>query len=194
MKKNRTIKSIVYANTFDMGGMPVRQAFPSSKAEQVDPFLLLHHANVKVPSNLPVGKTGVGPHPHRGFSPATFVFKGGVHHRDSRGNNNVVYEGGTQWMNAGMGIIHSERPPQDIFEKGGVQEIIQLWINMPAKNKMDQPSYFPLNTEDTPVYKSADELVTINIIAGELENIKGPVPTLSSVNTFTAIFKKKGRY
>jgi quercetin 2,3-dioxygenase len=108
MNKNRTIKSIVYAKEFDMGGMPVRQAFPSSKAERVDPFLLLHHADVKVSADIPTNKAGVGPHPHRGFSPVTFIFKGGVHHRDSRGNNNVIYEGGTQWMNAGMGIIHSE--------------------------------------------------------------------------------------
>ena len=93
---NRTIKSILYASMMDMGGFPVRQAFPSRKAEQVDPFLLLHHANIKVPEHIPTSKAGVGPHPHRGFSPVTFIFKGGVHHQDSRGNNNVIYEGGTQ--------------------------------------------------------------------------------------------------
>src|SRR4030095_15893721 len=111
--KSRTIKHTLYARQFDMGGMPIRQPFPSAEAEQVDPFLLLHHAEVKVPGHTPVEKSGVGPHPHRGFSPVTFIFKGGVHHRDSRGNNNAVYAGGTQWMNAGMGIIHSERPPAD---------------------------------------------------------------------------------
>ena len=194
MKKNRTIKSIVYANTFDMGGMPVRQAFPSSKAEQVDPFLLLHHAEVKVPTHIPVDKAGVGPHPHRGFSPVTFIFKGGVHHRDSRGNDNVVYEGGTQWMNAGMGIIHSERPPADIFDKGGAQELIQLWVNTPASHKMDQPSYFPLTAEDTPVITSADELITINVHSGELEDVRGGIPTFTPVNTYTAIAKKGGRF
>ena len=113
--------------------MPIRQAFPSAKAESIDPFLLLHHADVKVPTHIPVSKAGVGPHPHRGFSPVSFIFKGGVHHRDSRGYDNVVYEGGTQWMNAGMGVIHSERPPADIFEKGGRQELIQLWVNTPAE-------------------------------------------------------------
>ncbi len=192
--KNRNIKHILYGQPFDMGGMPVRQPFPSSEVERIDPFLLLHHAEVKVPNHIPVEKAGVGPHPHRGFSPVTFVFKGGVHHRDSRGNNNVVYEGGTQWMNAGMGIIHSERPPQDIFENGGVQEIIQLWINMPAKNKMEQPSYFPLNAEDTPFLKSKDGLTGINVIAGELKNIKGAIAPLSPLNTFTAAFKKGGKY
>ena len=191
---NRTVKHILYGQPFDMGGMPIRQPFPSAEAERIDPFLLLHHAEVKVPKHIPAEKGGVGPHPHRGFSPVTFIFKGGVHHRDSRGNNNVVYAGGTQWMNAGMGIIHSERPPEDIFGIGGIQEIIQLWVNTPAKYKMDQPSYFPLNAAEIPFYKTADELVKINIVAGELENINGPITPLSPLNTFTAEFKKGGKY
>lgn len=192
--KNRTIKSIVHAATFDMGGMPVRQAFPSSKIEAPDPFLLLHHANLKVPAHVPVNKAGVGPHPHRGFSPVSFIFQGGVHHRDSRGNNNVVYAGGTQWMNAGMGIIHSERPPGDIHEKGGRQELIQLWVNTPAAHKMDQPAYYPLNEADTPVLFSDDGLVKINVQAGELNGVKGKIPTYSPVNTFTVSLQKGGKF
>ena len=191
---NRTIKSIIYANMVDMGGFPVRQAFPSVKAAQIDPFLLLHHANVKVPTHIPTNKAGVGPHPHRGFSPVTFIFKGGVHHQDSRGNNNVIYEGGTQWMNAGMGVIHSERPPHDIHEIGGVQEIIQLWVNTPAKHKMDQPVYLPASKEEIPFIETADKLARINIISGELNDIKGIIPTLSPVNTFTADIKQGGRF
>lgn len=194
MKKNRSIKSIIYANQFDMGGMPVRQAFPSTKVEQVDPFLLLHHANVKVPAHIPTNKAGVGPHPHRGFSPVTFIFKGGVHHRDSRGNDNVVYEGGTQWIHAGMGVVHSERPPKDIFEKGGQQELIQLWVNSPASHKMDQPNYFPLTSENTPHIISEDGLIKINIHSGELNGVKGPIPTFTAVNTFTIVATKGGKH
>lgn len=194
MKKNRSIKSIIYANQFDMGGMPVRQAFPSTKAESVDPFLLLHHANVKVPAHVTTNKAGVGPHPHRGFSPVTFIFKGGVHHRDSRGNDNVVYEGGTQWMNAGMGVVHSERPPKDIFEIGGQQELIQLWVNSPASHKMDQPGYFPLTSEDTPQIISEDGLIKINIHSGKLNGVKGPIPTFTAVNTFTIEATKGGKH
>jgi len=78
MLKNRTIKSILYATPMDMGGFPIRQPFHSHKAEQIDPFLLLHHAEVKVPTHKPVLQSGVGPHPHRGFSPVSFIFKGGV--------------------------------------------------------------------------------------------------------------------
>ncbi|MCW3087533.1 MAG: pirin family protein, partial [Sediminibacterium sp.] len=194
MKTNRTIKSILYAQPVDMGGMPIRQPFPSAKAEQVDPFLLLHHADIKVPTDIETKHAGVGPHPHRGFSPVSFIFKGGVHHRDSRGNDNVVYAGGTQWMNAGMGVIHSERPPADIHELGGRQELIQLWVNTPAKHKMDVPAYFPLTAEATPRVVSADGLAAINVVSGELDGVKGPIRPLSPVNTFTATIKKGGKY
>lgn len=191
---NRTIKSILYATPMDMGGMPIRQPFPSAKAEQIDPFLLLHHADIKVPAHIETRHAGVGPHPHRGFSPVSFIFKGGVHHRDSRGNDNIVYAGGTQWMNAGMGVIHSERPPADIHEIGGRQELIQLWVNTPAAHKMDQPQYQPLTAEETPEIISSDGLATIKVIAGTLANVKGPIHTQSDVNTFTAEMKKGATY
>lgn len=194
MNKHRSIKSILYAQPMDMGGLPIRQPFPSRKAEQIDPFLLLHHAEVKVPTHIDVRHAGVGPHPHRGFSPVSFIFKGGVHHRDSRGNDNVVYAGGTQWMNAGMGVIHSERPPHDIHAIGGVQELIQLWVNTPAKNKMDVPNYQPLNADETPTLVSEDGLTTVKVIAGELNGTKGPIVTLSDVNTFTVDMKKGASY
>lgn len=191
---NRTIQHILFAQPFNMGGFPIRQPIPSANVEQVDPFLLLHHANIKAPEHVDPKHAGVGPHPHRGFAPVTFIFKGGVHHRDSRGNSNVVYKGGIQWMNAGMGVIHSERPPQDIHEVGGVQELIQLWVNTPAKHKMDIPSYHPFTEEEIPVLASKDGLVTIHISAGQLEGVKGPVPAQSDVNTFTVEMKKGGSY
>ena len=121
--KTRTVSRLLYAEQMDMGGMPIRQPLPTQAVEQIDPFLLLHHANIKAPTHIEPGQSGVGPHPHRGFSPVTFIFQGGVHHRDSRGHDSTVYAGGAQWMNAGMGIIHSERPPNDIHEIGGRQEI-----------------------------------------------------------------------
>lgn len=194
MNKNRTIKSILYAQPMDMGGLPIRQPFPSRKAEQIDPFLLLHHADIKVPMHVDTKHAGVGPHPHRGFSPVSFIFKGGVHHRDSRGNDNVIYAGGTQWMNAGMGVIHSERPPDNIHETGGRQELIQLWVNTPAKHKMDIPAYHPLTAEETPVVKTADGLTTIHVIAGKLNDVEGPIKPLSPVNTFTAEMKKGAKF
>jgi len=191
--KTRTVSNLLYAHPMDMGGLPIRQPLPTQNVEQVDPFLLLHHANVKAPSHLDPEDAGVGPHPHRGFSPVTFIFQGGVHHRDSRGNDSVVYAGGAQWMNAGMGIIHSERPPHDIHEIGGRQEIIQLWINTPAKNKMDQPFYFPVQANEVPFITSPDGLITVNVFAGNVLGVAGTIPTQSPVNAATLVAKAGGK-
>lgn len=191
--KNRTVARLLYAHQVDMGGMPIRQPLPSQNVEQIDPFLLLHHANIKAPTHTDPDQAGVGPHPHRGFSPVTFIFQGGVHHRDSRGNDSVIYAGGAQWMNAGMGIIHSERPPHDIHEIGGRQEIIQLWINTPAKNKMDQPMYFPLSAEEAPIIKADDERVNGKVFSGEVLGVKGPIPSQAIVNAATFEIKKDGK-
>ncbi len=190
--KSRSVSRLLYAHQMDMGGMPIRQPLPTQNVEQIDPFLLLHHANIKAPSHVEPDHAGVGPHPHRGFSPVTFIFQGGVHHRDSRGNDSVIYAGGAQWMNAGMGIIHSERPPHDIHEIGGRQEIIQLWINTPAKNKMDPPAYFPLSAEEAPKVTSPDGLVTGKVFSGEVLNVKGPIPSQAVVNAATFELKKNG--
>src|SRR4051812_33605254 len=168
-----------------MGGLPIRQPFPTNNVAQIDPFLLLHHADVKVPTHLEPDHAGVGPHPHRGFSPVSFIFKGGVHHRDSRGNDSVIYAGGAQWMNAGMGVMHSERPPRDIHEIGGRQEIIQLWINTPAGHKMDQPVYFPVTAEEAPAYHTADNAVVMKVFSGNLMGVKGPIRSHTEVNAAT---------
>ncbi|GHA55154.1 pirin family protein [Pontibacter akesuensis] len=173
--KNRTVARILYADTVDMGGIPVRQPFPTQQVDRIDPFLLLHHHITQIPEGVGPHRTGVDPHPHRGFSPVTFVYRGGVHHRDSRGNNSTVYTGGTQWMNAGRGIMHSERPPHDILDHGGVQEIIQVWVNTPAAHKMDQPAYFPLHAENTPTANA--EGVQVKIVAGEFQGVRGPIKT-----------------
>jgi redox-sensitive bicupin YhaK (pirin superfamily) len=177
----------------DMGGMPIRQPFPTKQVAQIDPFLLLHHADVKVPQHVNPDHGGVGPHPHRGFSPVTFIFKGGVHHRDSRGNDSIIYAGGAQWMNAGMGVIHSERPPKDIHDIGGRQEIIQLWINTPASHKMDQPAYFPVEGNDAPKYISDDGKVAMKVFSGQLMDLRGPIKSHGEVNAATLELKEGGR-
>lgn len=189
----RSVRLTLYAHPYDMGGIPIRQPFPTAQVDQLDPFLLLHHANINVPEHVAPDNAGVGPHPHRGFSPVTFIFEGGVHHRDSRGNNSTVYAGGAQWMNAGRGIIHSERPPHDIHQRGGRQEIIQLWINTPSQHKMDQPAYFPLQAEDIPVYISPDKLVTAGVVAGKLGAVQGKVPTMTPVQAITLTFRPGGK-
>ena len=110
-------------------------------------------------------------------SPVTFVFKGGVQHQDSLGNNEIVLQGGTQWINAGRGIIHSERPTIEMVEQGGENEIIQFWVNTPRKYKMQNPDYLPLSKEDTPVINK--EKAIVQVVAGEFENVMGPAKTYS---------------
>ena len=156
-----------------MDGFPVLQPLPTVKVDQIDPFLLLHHAQIRLPGNRRQSEVGIGPHPHRGFSPVTFVFTGDVHHRDSRGNSKVVSAGGVQWMSAGMGIIHSERPSKELAETGGEQEIIQLWINTPAAQKMDQPHYFAVQQNDMPRLPGLTG--DVRLVAGQVNNLQGPV-------------------
>ena len=162
-----------------MGGLFLQQPIPDREEniDQVDPFVLIHHGSFPVIKEKKQEELGVGPHPHRGFSPVTFIFEGELQHQDSLGNNEVVTAGGTQWMHAGKGIIHSERPSKKMIEKGGENEIIQFWVNTPAKYKMEPPYYFPLSGEKTPFLEK--EKATIHIVAGEFENKKGPAKTYS---------------
>ncbi|OIN56353.1 pirin family protein [Arsenicibacter rosenii] len=179
METPRTISQVLPAPMMHMGKLHVRQPLPSNRLPYLDPFVLLHHAHTIADPDQQLQKAGVDPHPHRGFSPVTFVFKGGVRHRDSRQNDGTVYEGGTQWMNAGMGIIHSERPLT------AEQEIIQMWVNTPAANKMDQPSYYPLTKEQTPATTSPDGKVVVNVVTGDLLGQQGPIPTFTPINSGT---------
>ncbi|WP_128545890.1 pirin family protein [Larkinella soli] len=187
MKTERTIHQIVPAPLMSMGELRVRQPLPSGRLSYHDPFVLLHHGHSFLKDHERPDHAGVGPHPHRGFSPVTFVFKGGVRHRDSRGNDRSVSEGGTQWMNAGMGIIHSERPLSD------EQEIIQMWVNTPAAHKMDPPTYYPLTKEETPSVTSEDGKVTVNVVTGELLGLKGPIPTFTPINSATLYLRAGGK-
>ena len=173
--KMKTVKYLLPATTIDMGGFPVKQALPTQKVQQWDPFLLLHHAQVKFSSRRQAKHQGVGPHPHRGFSPVTFVIKGEVHHRDSWGNNQVAKQGEVQWMHAGAGIVHSERPSEALVERDGKQEIVQLWINSPATKKMIPPSYSYISEEDMTVFTSTDEKIQNKLIAGNYADLHGKV-------------------
>jgi len=179
--KNKAVKYLLPSITIDMGGFPVKQPLPTQKVQQLDPFLLLHHARTKYSDRRPAKQQGVGPHPHRGFSPVTFVVEGAVHHRDSWGHDQVAKAGEVQWMHAGAGLVHSERPSQELVEGSRWQEIIQLWINSPAANKMLPPSYHYLSKEIMPLLSSTDGLVKSKLIAGAYKEQQGPVPTQSDL-------------
>ena len=165
-----------------MGPHPVKQPIPTQSVDQIDPFLLIHHHKSTVPAGTDRWDAGVGPHPHRGFSPITFMWEGGVHHRDSRGNNSVVGGGGVQWMDVGMGIIHSERPPAELCEKGGVQEIIQIWVNLPHSKKMMEPAYLPFQKEELPSVEGHPDLKIVSGTIGS-EHAAGPLKAAYPVSS-----------
>jgi len=187
----RTIKRTWKSEKVNMGGIILDQPLPTRSTEQIDPFLLVHHWNDTLSGGKTQKDSGVGPHPHRGFTPVTFIFQGGVHHRDSRGGDSIINAGGTQWMNAGRGIVHSERPRKDLAEEGGNFELIQFWVNAPASQKMIEPSYQPLTKEDTPWLEAPDGLSKVGLVAGELEGQKGKVLS-SSPMTILRIELQKG--
>jgi len=175
--KTKTITRIIASQKVNMGGIILDQPLPTQGVDQVDPFLLIHHWDDTMPGNQHQRDVGVGPHPHRGFSPVTFVFEGNVEHNDSLGNRATVHAGGTQWMHAGLGITHSERPSASMAQSGGNLEFIQFWVNSPAAHKMDPAYYLPLSDKDTP--RITTKGAHVAVVAGEYQGIKGPAPTLS---------------
>ncbi|MDB4584896.1 pirin family protein [Draconibacterium sp.] len=177
----KTVKYLIPAYDINMGGLMLKQALPTNKVNQVDPFLLLHHAKFTYTENAPAIQQGLGPHPHRGFTPVTFVIEGEVHHRDSRGNNQIAGKGEVQWMHAGAGIIHSERPSQNLADRNGIQEVIQLWINSPASGKMNQPKYQYIPKENIPVFLSEDKKIRNKLIAGSFNQLQGKISTESEL-------------
>ncbi len=193
MSELRSIKQIIPAFKVNMGGIILDQALPARGTDQIDPFLLVHHLDHTYPAGQRQQDVGVPPHPHRGFAPVSFVFKGGVHHRDSLGKSSVIYGGGTQWMHAGKGIVHSERPAKEVAEKGKSWELIQFWVNVPAKYKFSEPQYLPLSYEETPVMKSADGKVEIGIVAGKVNTVTGPIETFSPILALRMLYEKGGK-
>lgn len=175
--KTRTVNRVIAAERVNMGGHMLDQPLPVAGLNQIDPFLLIHHWNHPLKGGYKPQEVGVGPHPHRGFSPVTFIFKGDVHHRDSLGNSAIVEAGGTQWMHAGKGITHSERPSKQLAAEGGENEFIQFWVNTPSQFKMETPYYLPLSDEQTP--KMEQNGFTIGVVAGLFEDVQGPAKTYS---------------
>jgi redox-sensitive bicupin YhaK (pirin superfamily) len=185
----KSIKQIIRSEKVNMGGIILDQPLPNKFMDQIDPFLLIHHWDDELKGGQLQKEVGVGPHPHRGFSPVTLIFKGSVQHRDSRGNNSIVNEGGNQWMFSGRGITHSERPPKELAENGGELEFIQFWVNVPAKNKMEQPYYNAITSEETSVHMSDDKKVEVAVVSGELNGVIGKVDTHTPINTLRFNFK-----
>jgi redox-sensitive bicupin YhaK (pirin superfamily) len=192
MMENKKVLQALRAETVNMGGIPIKQALPTQKVEQIDPFLLLHHGTFPINKHQKALHQGVGPHPHRGFSPVSFVLNGEVHHRDSLGNSSIISKGGIQWVNSGRGIVHSERPSEQLAISGEPMEVIQLWINVPAKKKMEPASYHAYQKEELPEV-DLDAGVKAKVISGILAGIRGKVPAKSEMTIAWIYFDKGSR-
>lgn len=192
MKLN-TIKRVGRSDFVNMGSIQLRQPIPTQHIDNIDPFILLHHYGPYEISeqNNPFD---LGPHPHRGFEPITFLIEGEQLHRDSLGNESVVKSGDVQWTTAGRGVIHSEGPTKAFVQKGGTLEGIQLWLNLPAEKKMMEANYQHVKHEDFRVVSSEDGKVTVQIIAGELEGVYGRIKTQTPVNAFIINVEAGGSY
>ncbi|MBT8278853.1 MAG: pirin family protein [Bacteroidia bacterium] len=191
MMKYNSIKVIGRSDYVMMGPIELRQPIPTPSINMIDPFVLLHHYG---PYHIDEANNpfDLGPHPHRGFEPITFLIQGEQLHRDSLNNESIVRSGDVQWTTAGRGIIHAEGPTQEFVRKGGTLEGIQLWLNLPASKKMIPANYQHVKNEDFDVIRSVDEKVSIQVIAGELDGVKGKIKTQTAVNAFMIDIEKEG--
>jgi len=165
-------------------GFPVQSIFSyNDMAAQLSPFLLLDYAG---PTEFPPTqqKRGVGPHPHRGFETVTIVYAGGVTHRDSSGAGGTLGAGDVQWMTAASGLVHEEFHSEDYARRGGVFELIQLWVNLPAKDKMSAPHYQALLADQIPLVELPGAAGTARLIAGVYGEVKGAARTFTPMNVW----------
>jgi quercetin 2,3-dioxygenase len=165
-------------------GFPVRSLFSYDRlGEHIDPFLLLDYAG---PYRFEPTKDrrGVGEHPHRGFETVSIVYEGEVEHRDSAGHGGVIGPGDVQWMTAAGGIIHEEYHSPSYAKTGGPFRMVQLWVNLPAKDKMAPPAYQGIVAADIPNVDLASGKAVARIIAGELNGHRGPARSFTPINVW----------
>ena len=171
-------------------GFPVRTVFSYNQLspEHISPFLLMDYAG---PAEFSPSKhrRGVEEHPHRGFETVTIVYSGEVEHRDSAGGGGLIGPGDVQWMTAASGLVHEEKHGADFATKGGTFEMVQLWVNLPAKDKMKAPRYQGIKSSSMARVDLDDGAGTVNVIAGELKNHKGPAQTFTPINLWDVRMK-----
>src|SRR5688572_28706467 len=165
-------------------GFPVRSIFSyNDRAEEFSPFLLLDYAG---PANFAptTQRLGVGQHPHRGFETVTIVYDGEVEHRDSSGGGGKIGPGDVQWMTAASGIVHEEFHGREFARRGGAFEMVQLWVNLPARDKWAPAGYQAIERGDIPTVPLGPDGGTARVIAGELAGAKGPAKTFSPMHVW----------
>ena len=176
----RTVASLHPAYRDDIGDLVTRRPLPGPGLDQVDPFLFLNHHGPSVyePNNrgLPFG-----PHPHRGFETVTFILAGNLAHYDTGGHESVIEAGGVQWMTAGSGLIHAEVSPPSFKRTGGELEILQLWINLPARLKMTPPRYSGVQADAVPAVPLVGGGGVLHLVSGGYGGSTGPISSLTGV-------------
>jgi len=171
-------------------GFPVRTLFSyQSMGEELSPFLMLDYAS---PTPFPPAATakGVGPHPHRGFETVTIVFEGELAHKDSAGNSGTIGPGDVQWMTAGAGILHEEMHSKEFTQQGGMLSMAQLWVNLPAKQKMTPPGYQAIEAQQIPTIHLENDQGTARLIAGDYAGFSGPAKTHTAMHVWDLRIKK----
>ncbi len=181
------MKKLLYTQRSDTphwvgDGFPVRSIFTYNDiAKDISPFLLMDYAG---PSEFTPSKhrRGVGEHPHRGFETVTIVYSGEVEHHDSAGGGGVIGPGDVQWMTAASGLVHEELHGKEFSKTGGVFEMVQLWVNLPAKDKKAKPKYQGILNASIPRVELPNKAGSLSVIAGEFAGKKGPAETFTPIN------------
>lgn len=176
-------------------GFRVHNFIPSRfhlERERMDPFILLDYNSEYefAPAPKPMG---VGVHPHRGFETVTIAYKGKVEHHDSYGGGGIIGEGDVQWMTAASGVLHKEFHEKEWSEQGGLFQMVQLWINLPARFKMGHPRYQAIHNSEMVKVELPGNAGFVEVVAGEYEGKKGPASTFSPVNLMNARLNKGGK-
>ena len=176
----RPVLSVIDSlRTLEGGGFPVRRPFPTRELIQFDPFLLLDHLG---PVTWGPGEgIGAPDHPHRGFETVTYLLSGGFQHKDSAGHAGKLTPGDVQWMTAGSGVVHSELPSDEFMRDGGVMHGFQIWVNLPARDKMMKPRYQEIPAAGIPEAVSADGKVKVRVVAGEALGKKAVIDTRTPI-------------
>ena len=173
-------------------GFPVRTLFSSGGGNEFDPFLLLDYAGPHefAPEQA---KRGVGEHPHKGFETVTILYQGELEHADSSGGHGTIGSGDVQWMTAASGIVHEEYHSRRFAKAGGMLEMVQLWVNLPAKDKTSPPKYQDLRDDQFPRITLPDEAGTVRVLAGECMGKTGPASTFTPINAWDLQLVKDGK-
>ncbi|WP_313359772.1 pirin family protein [Empedobacter sp.] len=174
-------------------GFRVHNFIPSGyhlDMKRMDPFIMLDY-NSKFNFPATDKPKGVGVHPHRGFETVTIAYQGSVSHHDSAGGGGTIHQGDVQWMTAASGVLHKEYHAEEFYKQGGIFQMVQLWVNLPAKDKMSTPKYQAIEHKDIPTVEVENGF--IEVIAGEYNQTKGAASTFSPVNMLNAKLNEGGK-